>query len=345
MSGEREHCPHLSRTSVGCKRLKSNRKTGPVVSVPPAERQVTRCPAPASGELANGGPEAPLHRVDFPAGLSGPDEPAGQPRERPNPCTLRRFGGVCCGVATGMRRKIGLRFVLHPGWASRAAATTHCRSAWAMTFLKRLRVLPVVLGVAAALAAVTTTLFGDVRTDTKPGTNPTAARPDGGAAVEELAATKFSKLPALTYQPRDGETLFAWQVKPNLEPTPARPRDILILVDTSASQAGTPLRQARQIITALSSASGASDRISVWTLSTPAATRALTRDFQPADADEVRHAAAALTEVEYAAGATDLKGGLRRALATLAPTRTRQQLVLLLGDGESTFDPLTEDDR
>ena len=33
-----------------------------------------------------------------------------------------------------------------------------------MTFLKRLRVLPIVLGVAATLAAVGSTLFGDLRT-------------------------------------------------------------------------------------------------------------------------------------------------------------------------------------
>ena len=72
-----------------------------------------------------------------------------------------------------------------------------------MTFLKRLRVLPAVLGVAATLAAVGTSLFGDVRTGSGPA-NPAATRPDGGRLVEELAATKFSKLPALTYQPRGG---------------------------------------------------------------------------------------------------------------------------------------------
>ena len=65
--------------------------------------------------------------------------------------------------------------------------------------------------------------------------------------IDELAVTKFSTLPALTYQVRDGEMLFAWQIKPTLEAAPARPRDVLVLVDTSASQAGKPLQQARQI--------------------------------------------------------------------------------------------------
>ncbi|MDB5312344.1 MAG: hypothetical protein JWO38_6546, partial [Gemmataceae bacterium] len=171
------------------------------------------------------------------------------------------------------------------------------------------------------------------------------ARPDGGRVIDELAVTKFSKHPAITYQVRSGETLFAWQVKPTLDPAPARPRDVLVLVDTSASQAGKPLLQARQILSGLAATLTPDDRVSVWTVSTPAATRALTKDFQPAAADDVRAAAAALTEVEYGSGATDLKGGLGKALATLAPNRGRHQLVLFLGDGESAFDPVTEADR
>ena len=46
-----------------------------------------------------------------------------------------------------------------------------------------------------------------------------------------------------------------------------------------------------------------------------------------------------------APGATDLKSGLNKALATLAPNPGRQQAVLFLGDGESSYNPLTEDDR
>ena len=77
-----------------------------------------------------------------------------------------------------------------------------------MNFLKRLRVLPVLLGVAATFAAVSTTLLGD----TRPGAAPPVVlgeppRPDGGRIVDELAVTKFSKLPVLTYQPKDGELL------------------------------------------------------------------------------------------------------------------------------------------
>ncbi|HEV3440117.1 MAG TPA: VWA domain-containing protein, partial [Gemmata sp.] len=215
-----------------------------------------------------------------------------------------------------------------------------------MTFLKRLRMLSVVLGVVATLATVGTVLFGDVRADSGPAKTPGAPpRPDGASVVEDLAINKFSKLPVLTYQMRDGDMLFAWQIKPTVNPTPARPRDVLVLVDTSASQAGRPLQQARRIVASLSSALTPNDRVSVWTVNTPAATRPLTKSFHPANAEEIQHAAAALTEVEYGSGATDLKSGLDKALATLVPDRSRQQIVLLLGDGESSFNPVSEDDR
>ena len=215
-----------------------------------------------------------------------------------------------------------------------------------MTFLKRFRAVPVALAALSALAAIGTTLFGDMRPGADPVRPGRPPRPDGGQITEELATSKFSQLPVLTYQPRDGETVFAWQVRPAVAPAPARPRDVLVLVDTSASQAGLPLRQARQIISALAATLHENDRVSVWVANTPAATRSLTRGFFAPNSAEVRDAAASLTEVEYGAGATDLKNALNKALATIPPARNaRQQLVLFLGDGESSFAPLTEDDR
>ena len=129
-----------------------------------------------------------------------------------------------------------------------------------MTFLKRLRVLPALLGVIATLAAIGTTIFGDLRAGSappKPGGPVVAAedRPNGGRLIDELAATKFSKMPVLTYQPRDGEMLFAWQLQPSVTAPAPRPRDVLVVVDTTASQAGRPLEQARHIINALAAGS------------------------------------------------------------------------------------------
>lgn len=215
-----------------------------------------------------------------------------------------------------------------------------------MTFLKRLRLVPALLGVLATLAAVTTTLFGDMRLGTKPVVPAEPdARPDGNRLVGDLAVNKFSKVPVLTYQPRDGELLFAWQVQPTVAAPAPRPQDVLVIVDTTASQAGKPLKQARQIISALATNLTPNDRMSIWTLSTPAATRALTKNFQPVDSADVQQATAAITEAEYGSGAADLKNGLEKAIATLAPNRARHQVVLYLGDGESAFNPVTEADR
>jgi len=214
-----------------------------------------------------------------------------------------------------------------------------------MTFLKHLRMLPVVLGVIATLAAVGTAMLDDSRSRLGTGASSDPNRPDGKRVTEELAVSKFNKLPALTYQMRDGEVLFAWQIKPTVEPTPLQPRDLLVLVDTSASQGGQPLQQARRILSSLASALTPNDRINIWTINTPAATKSLTKNFLAANAPEVQQAAAALTEVEYGSGATDLKTGLNKSLATLVPDRGRQQIVLLLGDGESSFNPVSEDDR
>jgi tetratricopeptide (TPR) repeat protein len=214
-----------------------------------------------------------------------------------------------------------------------------------MNFLKRLRLLPAVLGVSATLAAVGTTLFGDSRPGAKPPAAAETARPEGGRFVDELAVTKFSKLPVLTYRSQGGDALFAWQLKPTVAAPAARPRDVLVLVDTTASQAGKPLKQARQVITALSETLGADDRVSVWSVSTPKATRALTKDFQAPNSDNLRDAAVSLTDIEYGSGAADLKGGIEAALATMAPNRARHQVVLYLGDGESAFAPISEADR
>ncbi len=217
-----------------------------------------------------------------------------------------------------------------------------------MIFQRRLRYIPALLGVTATLAAVGTQLFGDMRPGTAPpaaSSAPAEGKPDGGQLADELAANKFSKTPVLTYQPRDGELLFAWQIQPSVvSPTP-RPRDLLVLVDTTASQAGSPLAQARQIVATLPDALRPEDRVSVWTLSTPDATRTLTKDFQPADSLMVKAAATALSEVEYGSGAADLKGGIEKALATMPRNLGRHQVVLYLGDGESAFKPLNEADR
>ena len=217
-----------------------------------------------------------------------------------------------------------------------------------MTFLKRLRVLPAVLGVAAAPAAVGTTLFGDFRAGAgrrrpgRPDAAPTAAG-RRGAGRHQVQQAPRAHLPARAAATccspgRSSRPLDAG-------PGPARATSSCV-VDTSASQAGKPLQQARQIVTALAAGLDAGrprERVGGQHPGRhPAA-------HQRLPAGRLRATCGTppppLTEVEYGSGATDLKGGLSKALATIAPNRGRHQVVLFLGDGESAYNPVTEADR
>ena len=206
-----------------------------------------------------------------------------------------------------------------------------------MTIVKRLRLLTAVLGAAAASAVIGTAVFGDIRsgTGTRPTATPGATAP--GTNPDDPGRTRFANQATFTYKAKGGKTVFAWQVKPQLPAAPKRNRDILVLVDTSASQGGTPLQRARHIIDGLAAKAGPSDRISVWTanLNDDKATRALTKGFLPAKSKDVASAAAQLVETEYAAGATDLKSSVEKSLASFEPNAARQQVILFLGDGES----------
>ncbi|QEL13697.1 vWA domain-containing protein [Limnoglobus roseus] len=207
-----------------------------------------------------------------------------------------------------------------------------------MTIVKRLRLLTAILGTAAASAVIGTTVFGEIAGKGRGGTDavPTA-KPDGAPEKDSFSQSKFTNQPALTYKERGGKTVFAWQMKPTLAKSVDKDRDILVMVDTSASQAGSPLKRARQIIDAITKAAGANDRIDVWTvnLDDAKATRSLTEGFKAAKSDVVVGAAAQLSETEFAAGATDLKAGLEKAAKAFDSNPARQQVILFLGDGES----------
>ncbi|OWK44483.1 hypothetical protein [Fimbriiglobus ruber] len=202
-----------------------------------------------------------------------------------------------------------------------------------MTFVRRLRLLTTALGLAAVTAVVGSAVFSNLRART-------AAAPARGAAgtpaPAEVAITKFTNQPALTYKSASGDTIFAWQVKPTLEARAPRPRDILVMVDTSASQAGPVLNDARAITAALVAAAGVDDRIDVWTINIndASATRSLSGGFHPPTSEPVKAALTRLNESEYGYGAVDLKAGLEKAAAQF-PGGARQQILLYLGDGKS----------
>jgi hypothetical protein len=169
-------------------------------------------------------------------------------------------------------------------------------------------------------------------------------RPGDLGSAEDYAASKFTKGGPAAYRTTDGDFLFALQLKPKLDPVPAQPRDYLIMVDTSASQVRGPLDAARELTGRLVSAAGDSDRVSIWTVNVPSATHSLTRGFKSPKSSEVKSALATLRQ-EAPLGDTDLKDGLKKAIATFERAPDRQQVVVFLGDGMSLHNPLSFADR
>ncbi len=204
----------------------------------------------------------------------------------------------------------------------------------------------------ALLAAATcTTVWGDSPGSPPRKLDPLAAViravPDTGAAPDDgtTPSGRFARQPVVVYQPLQGDLHFALQVRPRLPEAGDRPRDIAVVIDTSASQAGLPLRNSIRVAEELAKAAKPGDRLSLWTVNTPDTTRDLTGGFQPAQGARVREALDQLAGREYAAGATDLKAGLRKVLRGFGSAASRQQAILFLGDGESTLNPLSDADR
>ena len=150
-----------------------------------------------------------------------------------------------------------------------------------MTKVRRLRAVIALLGLSALFSSAR--LWGEPsdrkdRAKVLPDSNRLTKSGDPEAA---LAASRIAKGGVLTYRPQDGDPFFALQLKPTLDTVPPRPRDWLILVSTSAGQAGPSWAAARQITQAVSESAGADDRINIWTLSTPEErfTKSLTGKF------------------------------------------------------------------
>src|SRR5262249_7802097 len=162
-----------------------------------------------------------------------------------------------------------------------------------MTTVRRLKVVSTIVAVAAVATCVHVMGVEPTKDKTKnfltgPNQAP-PARADRNLA-EELANTKFSNQSLGLYQTQAGEDLFFVQVNPTLAAAAERPRDLLFLFDTGASQAGGPLATARQLIDELVKSAPAGDRISLWTVNTTAATQNLSRGFEPVGSPRLQEA-------------------------------------------------------
>ena len=153
----------------------------------------------------------------------------------------------------------------------------------------------------------------------------------------------------VTYQTTDADTLFALQVQPaSCKPPPPGRATTSLCSPPPPGQAGaTPWFAARQIAGAVVKNAGDQDRVSLWTVGVPEATRNLTPGFASPKQDAAKFTDAFTTFKKdlFPAGDTDLKNGLSKAVNTFALQDGRQRILLYLGDGMSTHEPITSADR
>src|SRR5438128_8957663 len=135
-------------------------------------------------------------------------------------------------------------------------------------------------GLALVVAAACTAVWGDSSGNkSKPSVLAAAIQTPQetiSSTVPDNPGGRFTGKPVITYATLSGETHFALQLKPRLPDAISRPRDIAVVVDTSASQVGNPLKNARLVTEELIKAAKPTDRIALWTINTPDFTRDLT---------------------------------------------------------------------
>ncbi len=213
-----------------------------------------------------------------------------------------------------------------------------------MTLISKLKVFTVALSVAAAVTSAF--VWGEPAKgkNTLGGFNPAGVK-----LSDDLMGNRFARQPVVAYQTQEGDTVFALQIKPVLKPiNPAElpGRDLVVVIDTSASQAGKFLDASRKIVEHLiKDGLTGKDRISVWVINTPKATRSFTKGLdRPKNDDNMAPVLKALAN-EYPSGAVDLRNGIEKALADFDGKIDRKQAIVFLGDAESAFATLNEKDR
>ena len=159
------------------------------------------------------------------------------------------------------------------------------------------------------------------------------------AASPSTPGDAWARKSLVGYTAPDGGTYFAIPLKAaGTAPRQAVSRDHVILVDTSASQAGSHRRQALAVVKSLLATLPRGDRVRLFAVDLK--TDALTSGFIAPQGDDANKAFAALNR-RYPAGATDLVAAMSAASSSFPSsslgTRTKRAgSILYVGDGLST---------
>jgi len=110
-------------------------------------------------------------------------------------------------------------------------------------------------------------------------------------------------------------------------------RDLIVLLDTSGSMGGEPLEQARRVVAALIDTLSDRDQLELIEFSNQP--RRWKKKAVPANAAHREEALAWLARLS-ASGGTEMRTGIREAMATLRPDSQRQ--IVLVTDGQIGFE-------
>lgn len=128
--------------------------------------------------------------------------------------------------------------------------------------------------------------------------------------------------------------------QPALDRGPVQPADLVIVLDRSGSMQGRKLSDARRAVVALLNQLGPEDRLALVTYENGVQTQSTLVPMTEANRMQMR---SSLKQI-YAAGGTNLGGGLDRGMALLMrdPVAERQRKVILISDGmanQGVIDP------
>jgi hypothetical protein len=151
----------------------------------------------------------------------------------------------------------------------------------------------------------------------------------GAARAEQAAAVT-----AETFARPDGSSCYSVSLTPQAAKPAAGPSDVLVMFDTSASQAGDYREKALETLDVLLGALGSQDRVQLTAVDLQAIP--LTKDFVAPRSSELQAAVASLRG-RVPLGSTDMDTALESAAAKFASTEgTRNRAVVYIGDGMST---------
>ena len=158
-------------------------------------------------------------------------------------------------------------------------------------------------------------------------------------AVSVVAAPPTADSRLATYDGPAGESYFALSLQPTKPAAPAGAQDVLVLFDTSASQAGVYREHALESLNALIGNLGNKDRVSLMAIDLNAVP--MTQSFvNPKSAD--LQAGVKKLEQRVPLGSTDMLTGVRTALKSFGKSENPRAIVYI-GDGVSGSQLISSD--